>query len=56
MTYRTQASTGVLACVLHIHGMLKGHEKRTYRTQVSTGMLARVLHVDGMSKGHEQRT
>jgi len=53
---RTQASTSVLARVLCVDRVSKGHEKTTIRTQASTGVLARVLRIDWMSKGHEKRT
>src|SRR5882762_11288514 len=55
--HRTQASTGVLTCVLCINeiGMSKGQEIKTQRTWTSTGVLARVLRVHGVSKGQEKK-
>src|SRR5882762_7763507 len=52
---RTRASTSVLARVLCVDRVSKGHEKTTIRTRASTGVLARVLHVDRMSKGHGKK-
>src|SRR5882762_8922262 len=49
-TYRTQASTGVLAHVLCVHGMSKGREKNNYRKWASTGVLARALGIRGTLK------